>query len=126
MSAVTARPLGADEPATEVPVATPVFRYGLKKGLLASPTTDTRLVIGPRGAPPTVDAPLASVATVSGFLLVEVADVRPGVRYDGDIVQAGQRAPLFRDAELYRLAVDDPTCRALPPLLPEEAGPGEA
>ena len=41
MTAVTARPLGSGEPPAEIFLSTPVFRYGLKRGMLP-PWDDAR------------------------------------------------------------------------------------
>jgi hypothetical protein len=113
MSSLAARPLGSNEPPTEVFLPTPVFQYGLKKGLLP-PWPDLRIEIVAEGGEVALDASVDDGRSAGGFLLFELADVRAGVRYDASLVHRGERTPLFRGAELYRLAIDDPGYRALP------------
>jgi hypothetical protein len=115
MSTVSARPLGSREPPEIVYVATPVFCYAIAAA--SAPFAEPRLRISPRGADPVFLSP----KRVNGYLLFEVEDLRDGERYDGALVEGTGAVPLFRDAELYRLAVGDEAYRVLPEPDAEDA-----
>ena len=114
VSVVEARPFGAGGPPDEVLIATPVFRYGLSKSML--PTRgDARLVIQAEGErAPLAEIPFGAAQTSNGFLVFEVGGAAPGVRYDAHIALGDERILIFRGAELFRLAIDDPGYRAMP------------
>ena len=122
MTSLTSRPLGSEEAPNEIFVETPVFLYGLKKGLLP-PWPNVRLRVVAEDGEAALDVPLADGRAANGFLVFEVANVRPRALYDGFLVHGGGRLALFRRAELYRLAIDDPSCRALPSVPLEDDEP---
>lgn len=96
-------------------VRTPVFRYGLRAAT-CPPWTNVRLrVVRADGDPAREgEATVCEAQAVAGYLLFEFDDLAPEVRYDGFLLHDGKETPLFRGAELYRLAIDDPSYRVLP------------
>lgn len=121
MSLIRSRPLGSEDPPDEVLVTTPVFRYGIAKSAVPS-RTDARVRIEAEGGGPVLaDLPLHQGKAIGGFHVLDVPRTVPGARYDGFLVLGGDRVPLFLGAELYRLAIDDPSCRALPGCAPPAA-----